>query len=411
MDFDDTRNQAAFRRSARSWLEAHAEPRAPGDPGPGNMPEAVDAADVAAAKAWQKKKAGAGWACIGWPVEYGGRGATPIEEVIWAEEEARFRTPPDLMIDGHRTCAPTVMAHGSSEQKQRWLPAMIFGEEIWCQLYSEPGAGSDLAVLRTAAVRDGDTWVVNGQKVWTSHAQYSDWGLLLARHDPGVPKHAGLTCFVVDMHALGVDVRPLRQITGGHGFNEVFLDDVRVPDDCRLGGVGEGWRVAITSLMNERSASLGDGGVDRVRDLLRFMKTVALENRPAIEDPALRERWADFHARARGVELTGKRTLTALSRGETPGPEMSLMKLVSGRLLQEVAHFAMDLTGTSGGLAGDALTSSGVDWAAQYLGAAGLRIAGGTDEVLRNIIAERVLDLPREVRADKDIAFKDIPAG
>ena len=323
MDFEDTPEQAAFRRSARSWLEANAERRAAGEPGPGDMPEAVEAGDVAAAKTWQKKKARAGWACIGWPVEYGGRGATPMEEVIWGQEEARFRTPPDLMIDGHRTCAPTLMAHGSPEQMQRWLPKLLSGEEIWCQLYSEPGAESDLGAIRTAAVRRGGTWTVNGQKVWTSHAHYSDWGLLLARHDPGAPKHAGLTCFIADMYDEGIDVRPLRQITGSHGFNEVFLDDVRISDDCRLGRVGEGWQVAITSLMNERSASLGDGGVERVRELLWFMKTIELENGLAINDRVLRERWADFHVRARGVELTGKRTLTALSRGATPGPTRS----------------------------------------------------------------------------------------
>jgi alkylation response protein AidB-like acyl-CoA dehydrogenase len=400
MDFNDTPEEAAFRAEARAWLEANDA-----------LGERVDDATLAAAQAWQKKKADAGWACIRWPAEYGGRGATPIQGVIWGQEEAKFRTPPNIFGIGHGMCGPTVMTHGTPEQQKKWLPKLLSGEEIWCQLFSEPSAGSDLAGLRMTAVRDGDDWIVNGQKIWTTGAQFCDWGILVTRHDPTLPKHAGLTYFVVDMHAPGIEVRPITQINGGQGFNEVFFTDVRIPDGNRLGEIGDGWRVAITTLMNERASIGGGGGGGGIGDLLRLAEEVEVDGAPAIEDRAVRERLASFYTRSKGVELTGRRTLSALSQGKTPGPEASLMKLVSGRLVQDISLYAMELLGTAGATIDEELTPHAGQWQERYLGIPGFRIAGGTDEVLRNIISERVLRLPPEMRMDKKIAYKDVPTG
>ena len=242
MDFQDSPQEAAFRAEARAWLEANAEPLPPG--GTSRFDGLPEQEGLAASKEWQQKKYDDGWACITWPKEHGGRGATFMEGVIWAQEEAKFDVPDGFLGIGHGTCAPAIMAHGTEEQKRRYLPKLASGEEIWCQLFSEPGAGSDLAGLRTRAERDGDEWVVNGQKVWNSGAHYADWGILVTRHDPTVPKHKGLTFFVVDMKSQGIEPRPIRQIPGTSEFNEVFLQNVRVPDHNRLGEVGAGWQVA-----------------------------------------------------------------------------------------------------------------------------------------------------------------------
>ena len=412
MDFNDTREEAAFRAKARTWLEANAERKQPDDPRRDALGERVSDEDIKVAQAWQKKKADAGWACIRWPLEYGGRGATPIQSVIWGQEEAQFRTPAPIFGIGHGMCGPTVMTHGTDEQKAQWLPKLLSGEEIWCQLFSEPSAGSDLAGLRTTAVRDGDNWIVNGQKTWTTGAQFCDWGILVTRHDATVPKHAGLTYFVVDMHAPGIEVRPIVQINGGTGFNEVFFTDVRIPDAYRLGEVGDGWRVAITTLMNERaSIGAGGGGGGGIGDLMRTAAELEIDGKSALEDRAVRENLASFYVRSKGVELTGRRTTSALSQGKTPGPEASLLKLVGGKLIQEMADYGMEIQGTAGGTLDAAFTPDGGSWQERYLGIPGLRIAGGTDEVLRNIIAERVLRLPPEVRMDKDVAYKDVPTG
>jgi alkylation response protein AidB-like acyl-CoA dehydrogenase len=411
MDFNDTPEEAAFRAEARAWLESNATRKNPDDKPPDLLGERTDANTVAEAKEWQKKKAGAGWACLTWPKEYGGRGATPIQSVIWRQEESKFRVPPDIFAIGVGMAGPTVLTHGSDAQKKRWIPKLVSGEEIWCQLFSEPGAGSDLAGLRTSAVRDGDEWVVNGQKIWTTGAQFSDWGILVARTDPNVAKHAGLSYFVVDMHSPGVDVRPITQINGGRGFNEVFFNDVRIPDENRLGKVGDGWRVAITTLMNERAAIGGGGGAGSVGELVRLARETALDGGPAIQNAGVRERLADFYVRSKGLQFTGNRTLTALSRGTTPGPEASLGKLIGGKLVQDMAAFGIELEGLAGSLDDDDFSPADGTWQDRYLGIPGIRIAGGTDEVLRNIIAERVLGLPPEQRMDKGIAFKDVPTG
>ncbi len=410
MDFNDTPEEAAFRAEARTWLEANAEPLAPGETN-GGSGERTTPEMVEEAQAWQKKKAEAGWACITWPEEFGGRGATPMQNVIWNEEQARFKTPVDVFGIGIGMCGPTILAHGTEEQKARWIPKLLSGEEIWCQLFSEPSAGSDLAGLRSTAVRDGDDWIVNGQKIWTTGAHFCDWGILVVRTDPTVAKHAGLSYYVVDMHAPGVEVRPITQINGGQGFNEVFFTDVRIPDDQRISEVGNGWAVAITTLMNERQ-SIGSGlGIGAIEDLVGLAGSIEVDGSPAIEDRQVREQIADYVVKARGLKYTSLRTLTALSQGRPPGPEASMGKLVGAVLQQQAASFAMELAGAGGALLDEENTPDEAAWQERYLALPGLRIAGGTDEILRNIIAERVLGLPPDARADKGIAFKDIPTG
>ena len=410
MDFNDTPEEAAFRTEARTWLNANAEPR-PEDDDADLLGEKLDDASVAWCKDWQKKKYDAGWAGLTWPKEYGGRGASAIENVIWKQEESKVHTPPEIYGIGLGMCGPTLMAHGTEEQKKRWLPDMLMGQEVWCQLFSEPAAGSDLAGLRSTAVRDGDDWVINGQKIWTTGAQICEWGILVVRSDPNAAKHAGLTYFVVNMKAPGVEIRPITQINGGQGFNEVFFTDVRIPDSDRIGEVGDGWRVAITTLMNERASIGGGGGAGNSTDLLRLAREVEINGRPAIEDPSIRQQIARFYIRAKGLQFTGNRTLTALSRGQTPGPESSLGKLVGGVLVQDMSEFGIELAGMAGMMNDETYSLDKAMWQERFLGIPGLRIAGGTDEILRNIIAERVLGLPPEVRLDKGVAFKDIPSG
>lgn len=411
MDFNDTPEEAAFRAEARKWLEANAEPRTADDPPPEALPEKVSQADIDVSKAWQRKKADAGWACLRWPKEYGGREASSIQSVIWRQEEGKFRTPDDVFGITHGMCGPTVMTHGTDKQKSDWLPGMLNGDKLWCQLFSEPAAGSDLAGLRTTAVRDGDDWIINGQKIWTTYAQFAEWGILVVRSDPDAPKHKGLTYFVIDMKSPGVEIRPINQINGGQGFNEVFFTDVRIPDSNRLDEIGNGWSVALTTLMNERASIGGGGGGNTVADLMDLAARVESDGVPAIDQTAVKEKLAHFVVRARGSKYTGLRTLTALSQGRTPGPESSLGKLVMAVLGQEMAAFGMELQGMSAGLNDTQASADEAQWQQRYLGFPGLRIAGGTDEVLRNIISERVLGLPPEIRVDKGIPFKDIPSG
>jgi acyl-CoA dehydrogenase len=400
MNFDDTVDEAAFRADCRAWLAATA-------PAHELRNASDDASLLAAARAWRAAKFDAGWACLTWPVAFGGRAAPAMHQVIFGQEEARFRVPPDVFLVGTALAAPTLMVHASGEQQTRFLPKLARGDEIWCQLFSEPGAGSDLAGLRTSAVRDGEDWVVNGQKIWTTGAHFADRGILLARSDPDAAKHAGLTFFALDMRTPGIEVRPIRDMSGRSDFNEVFLTDVRIPDTDRVSAPGTGWAVALTTLMNERVAlgTLGprtDG--TGFPDLLALAGRVEHGGRRALDDPAVRQRLADLWLRTRGIELTGYRTLTALSQGSTPGPEGSLGKLLGGVLRQETASFALELEGPEG-IAGAAA------WQQAYLWSAGMRIAGGTDEVLRNILAERVLDLPPEPRFDKNRPFRTLPTG
>jgi alkylation response protein AidB-like acyl-CoA dehydrogenase len=411
MDFNDTPEEARFRAEARAWLEANAELRDPNEPAPSIISQREDPESIQAAQEWQAKKYDANWACLTWPKEYGGRGARAIESVIWNQEEARFRVPPNIFGIGIGMAGPTLMAHGTEEQRSRWLPRMARGDDVWCQLFSEPDAGSDLAGLRMSARQEGDEWIVNGQKTWTTGAHYCKWGILVTRSDPNVSKHAGLTYFVVDMEAEGIDIRPIKQINGASHFNEVFFSDTRIPDAYRISEVGNGWRVAITTLMNERASIGGGGGRGGFRDLLNLARQAEVGGRPALEDASVRQRLADIYVQIKGLEYTGYRTLTALSRGKTPGPENSIGKLVGAPLGQQMASFAVDMQGAAGAVMGEETALQEGAWQEAYLSSPGLRIAGGTDEIMRNIIAERVLRLPPEIRVDKEIAFRDVPTG
>lgn len=405
MDFEDNVEQAAFRAEARTFLAAHWPERDPAERFEGD--EGWDAPDrLAASRRWQATKFEAGWATLTWPKEFGGRGLAAIEEIIFETEQRRFATPfTNSFMMGLGMLGPTLMAHGSAEQKARFIPPMARGDALWVQLFSEPSAGSDLAAVRTTATRDGEAWRIAGQKVWTSAAHVGDFGLCVTRTDPNVVKHDGLSVFIVDLRAAGVEIRPIKQVSGEEDFNEVYLNDVRVGDDCRVGPIGAGWKVVTTCLMNERVSldGLWTPGVDA---LIELAMQVEIDGRPAILDSAVAERIADYHVRLAGVERFGLRTVTAIARGATPGPEGSLTKLTLGRLGQEIAAFAVDLQGIAGAEL-DPLHR----FQQGYLKSPALRLAGGTDEILRNVLAERVLGLPREPRADAGIAFKDLRSG
>ena len=409
MNFDDTPQEAAFRAEARKWVETNA---------PKDLHDELSQSSlgrirlknrdmVEVGKAWQKKKADAGWACLSWPKEYGGRGASPIEKVIWQQEEGVYGKLTQPFQIGEGMCGPTVMAFGSEASKRERLPKLASGEEIWCQLFSEPAGGSDVAGLRTRAEKKGDNWIVSGQKIWTSGAHYSDWGLLITRTDPNVPKHKGLTMFFLDMKSPGVEVKPIKQANGMQEFNEVFFTDVTIPDSQRLGAVGDGWNVSLTTLMNER-ASIGARLATGLPEVFAYCADLMTDDGPAIDNPAVRSKLAEWAVKNNGLKYTSYRTMSALSKGERPGPENSIGKLVSGSMLQDIATFAMDLQGAAGALAGNDADVAG-QFQAMLMSSPSMRIAGGTDEILRNIIAERVLGLPGDIRVDKDVPFNKIP--
>ena len=401
MDFNDTPEEARFREEASAWLAEN-----------GPTDDAFRAlSPLEQAKVWQKRKYDAGWACIGWAPEFGGRGASAIEEVIWRQEESQYDLPANFFLIGQGMIGPTLMAWASDQDKARFLPPLASGEEVWCQLFSEPAGGSDLAALRTRAERDGDDWVINGQKIWTSGAHYSDYGVIVVRTDPTVPKHKGLSYFYVDMKAQGVEIKPIKQLTGDSDFNEVYFTDVRVSDSQRLGEVGQGWQVSLTTLMNERAAIGGSFGQMDVSLAMSVAAEVEIDGRPALDDAAVRARIADWYVQEAGLKYTGYRSLTALSRGALPGPENSIGKLVGAPKMQAMSSYLMDLLDASGAIADEALAAKAGIIQRAYMGAPGLRIAGGTDEIMANIIAERVLGLPQEPRLDKGIPFNEVPTG
>jgi acyl-CoA dehydrogenase len=390
MDFRDNTQEAALRSSARAFLEQHWSLRAPGSR-PSPYTNMDDREEVRAAKSWQTVKFENTWACPEWPCEFGGRGASPIEAVIFEDEERRFQTPPvTLFLIGHGMLGPTIIVHGTEGQKERFLKPMARGDDIWCQLFSEPSAGSDLAAVRTTSRRDGDGWRINGQKIWTSAAHVGSYAVCVTRSDPNLAKHKGLTCFIVDLKASGVNISPIRQMDGSADFNQVFLDDVHVSDDMRLGVEGGGWDVVVTCLTNERAALSSGLWTLGVEDLLRLVRSIELGGMPAVRDRSVAHRIADLHVKLRGVERTGLRSVTALSQGRPLGPEASISKLVLGRTGQEIASLAIDLQDMAG-LAHD----PELDFQLAYLRSPALRLAGGTDEILRNIIAERSLGMPR----------------
>ncbi|MBV1884042.1 MAG: acyl-CoA dehydrogenase family protein [Pseudomonadales bacterium] len=399
MDFNDTPEEAKFRAKAATWLSDNKLT--------GAEKEGLDI--IAQAKLWQKRKADAGWTCIRWPKKYGGRDASAMEQVIWGQEESKIKPPVSMLyMVGHGMGGPTMMTWATKEQKQKHIPRMASGEEIWCQLFSEPAGGSDLAALRTKAERDGDEWIVNGQKIWTSMAQHADFGILVLRTDPEVPKHKGLTYFYIDMKSPGIEIKPIRQMSGASGFNEVFFTNVRVPDSQRLGKVGQGWEVAITTLMNERASIGGGGSSAGFKTLMKLAEEVYINDEPAIKNQVVRSKLADWYVQEAGMKYTGLRSVTALSRGEAPGPESSISKLVAGPKTQDLSSFALDLMDQAGVVLTPGSREDNL-FQASYMSAPGFRIAGGTDEIMANIIAERVLGMPQEPRMDKGIPFSEVP--
>jgi alkylation response protein AidB-like acyl-CoA dehydrogenase len=401
VDFEESPDEAAFRADARAWLEQAADsPQALQIRAGG---QSLDRDWVERAKPWQAHLAEHGWAGITWPVDSGGRGASPAQAAIFAEESARVGLAANAFAVGIAMAGPTIIDHGTEAQRRRFLPPMLRGDEVWCQLFSEPGAGSDLAAVATRAVRDGDEWVVNGQKVWTSGAHFSDLGILLARTDPTRPKHQGITYFLVDMHAPGVEVRPLRQMTGASHFSEVFLTDVRIPHDRVLGEVDGGWRVAMTTLANERTMMGGGSSGPVATDLIELARELGVDR-----DPLVRQGLAASWSRAEIMRYLGFRSRTRASQGLPPGPEASVRKVFAAWNLKHNGELAMQIQGAAGMLLHDDVL---VDdrWQLSFLGAPSIRIAGGSDEIQRNVMGERVLGLPPEPRVDKDRPFRDLP--
>jgi acyl-CoA dehydrogenase len=365
---------------------------------------------LARAQQFRARRFDAGFGWITGPPEYGGRALPAPYQRTYDALEARYDVPSQaFFLIGLGMVAPTILAHGSDAAKERYLRALYRGDLVACQLFSEPAAGSDLASLQTRAERDGDEWVITGQKVWTSGAQYSDIGEIIARTDPDLPKHKGLTGFIVDMHAPGVEVRPLRQMTGGASFNEVFFTEVRVPDDHRLGDVNNGWAVALTTLMNERAAiGAGGSGAGAASGLL----TRAIEMSRALGvagDPLVRQRLADLVVHTRVAQYTNQRAMDRIRAGQTPGPELSIAKLAGTQLSVRMADFVSAVLGPK--LAADSGEWGTYAWAQLVLGTPGMRIAGGSDEVMRNIVGERVLGLPKDPGIDTTSPFRDLKVG
>jgi alkylation response protein AidB-like acyl-CoA dehydrogenase len=406
MDFNDSSEEAAFRAEARAWLEKTLGPPA------SRATMRTEGDVIAASKAYQAKKAAAGYAGLTWRKDVGGRELAPIFQVIFSQEEQKFQAPVSPFGIGLGMCIPTVIAFHSADKVKRYVGPALRGEEIWCQLFSEPSAGSDVAGLKTRAVKDGDDWIINGQKVWTSGAHYSDYGIVLVRTNPEKEKHKGLTMFVINMKAPGVEVRPIHQMSGGSNFNEVYFTDVRISDSERLGEVGNGWNVALVTLMNERLAVGGSAGPEygEILELARSTPSPSGKG-TLLQDQAFREKLASWYVSAEGYTLGKYRTMTALSKGQTPGPESSIGKILNANRMQDLANAAIEGEDHYGIISDADLAPMQGAFHNAYMWAPGLRIAGGTDEILRNIIAERVLGLPQDVRVDKGVAYKDLPTG
>jgi alkylation response protein AidB-like acyl-CoA dehydrogenase len=399
MDLRYSAEDLAFRAATRDWLEA-------------NVPR-TEPATLDERRAWHRRLYDAGYVGMGWPVEYGGRGASPLQQAIVADEMARAGAPAPINPLGIAIVGPTIIVHGTEAQRQRYLRKILAAEELWCQLYSEPNAGSDLASLRTRADDRGDHFVVNGQKIWTSGGLVADWGLLLARTDTGVAKHKGISCFLISMRQPGVEVRPLRQITGSAHFSEVFMTEARAEKSDLIGRLGQGWEIAQTTLSYER----GGSSLARVtryaaafRQLLRAARTLRRAGRPLLEDPAVRARLGRIYADLEVQRYAALRILSALQKGESPGPAASITKLSYSEfekryheLVQEIlGPWAQTMQSDVDGFT-DVDTSSGEPgtWATAYLWSRAGTIYAGSSEIQKNIIGERVLGLPKEARADR----------
>ena len=398
MDLNDTPEQAEYRTKVRAWLDEHR-----GEAPVLRGPDAIQDEDelVRAHRAWQRALAEAGFVGVTWPVEYGGQGLGPLEQVIVNQEISRAGVPGILDGIGVGMLGPTIIAHGTEEQKQRHLAPMLHADEVWCQMFSEPAAGSDLAGIQTRAKREeDDSWRLSGQKVWTTNAHIAAFGLLLARTDADLPKHKGLTMFIVPMDAEGVTVRPLRQITGEPEFNEVFFDDVRLEPGAEVGPVDGGWGVALTTLMFER-LTIGGGASSYGYSADRFADAIASDEEAA-NDPEVRRRLGELSTELLALRFTGYRLLTALQRGSVPGPEAALGKVTMVNAAIEAGELIADVLGP------DAFADR--DWSYMISWLPGLKSAGGTEEILRNTVGERVLGLPPEPRLDKGIPFSELRA-
>ena len=388
MDFSYSPAEERFRSELRTWLQTNP---------PGSEPENLDAW-IAYGKAWQRKLYEAGWCGVHWPKAYGGRGATVLEQIIFQEEMAQARTPLLINLAGLTMGGPVLIAHGTEEQKHRHLQSILAAEEIWCQGFSEPNAGSDLAALKTRAVLEGDSFVVNGQKVWTSFARYADWCMLLVRTDPDAPKHKGITFLLVDMHSPGVTVRPLKQISGEEDFNEVFFEDVRVPRANVIGAVNAGWDIAITTLMHERQTLTFSR---QLQSRVALKELIGLARRhppatPAAHQPLLRQKLAAAYIDSEAMKYTALRNLTNVLRGGIPGPEGSIEKLFWSEMYQRLLETALEVEGPYGQLLKTSpYALDDGKWPHLMLYSRGRTIAAGSSEIQRNIIAERVLGLPR----------------
>jgi alkylation response protein AidB-like acyl-CoA dehydrogenase len=393
MDFNFTPEDEAFRKEFRAWLDKNA-------PKDGKLAEADtfaedDDSDWGRRVAWCKRLNEGGWLGIDWPTEYGGRGASILQSIVYHQELGRARAPLPYIGSGLSLIGPTLMHWGTEEQKKRFIPKILSCEDIWCQGYSEPNSGSDLASLQTRAIEDGDDFVVNGQKIWTSSAQHADWIFLLVRTDVDAPKHKGISYLLVDMHSPGITVRPLVQMTGAKGFNEVFFDDVRVPKKNIVGEKNQGWQVAITTLMFERRGA-GGPGIGQIRELVKLAKQVKRGDGTAWDDASVRQKIAEFFCEGEALKYTGYRQLTRRLKGLPPGPEGSMMKLVSTELNMKVAMFAMELLGTYSQIEHKApFAIDKGKWSFRMLAARGGTIAAGTNQIQHNIIGERVLGLPK----------------
>lgn len=396
MDLSFTAEEEAFRQQVRQWLAEHLPAHRGGASLRG---EAVaDREQFELTRAWHRELHAGGWVGIHWPREYGGRGATLIEQAIFQQEMTRARANTGVNQIGIGFIGATIMRWGTEEQKRRYLPPMLAADEIWAQGFSEPDAGSDIASLRTSAREEGDCFVVNGQKVWTSGAQFSDWIELLVRTDPDVPKHEGISCLIVDMHSPGITVRPLRQITGDESFSEVFFEEVRVPKANLLGEKNKGWMVAITTLMNERVALGGGVAVhDRLLEqIVDLARRVRRNGRPVAEDHSVRQEIARFATEMKATQFSGYRRLTRQLRGEPAGPDGSAGKLATSELALRMLRFAYELLGPYAVLIETSPWRLGRgQWARNALGARAATIAGGTSEIQKNILAIRTLRLPR----------------
>ncbi len=396
MDLTYSPEERAFQREVRAWLKANVPKKDKAD----NPLESADKARIARAKAWQRKLYDAGYVAMRWPKEYGGQGADVMRQTIVNEEMVRARAPQLIGGMGIQMVGPTLIGHGTEEQRRRFLPKILTADEIWCQGYSEPGSGSDLASLRTRAEIVGDEFLINGQKIWTSNAQHADWMFCLVRTDPDAPKHRGISYVLIDMRSPGVTVRPLVQMTGDPGFNEVFFEDVRVPRANLVGQLHDGWTVANSTLLHERNMLASTTRTQQILDnLLRLARTQQRNGKPASKDPIIRQRLADLAIKVETMKLESYRQLTDALRKRPPGINASVNKLVTCEINHQLARAAIELMGDYGWLGKkDARVRDAGVWPNDYMFALGLIIGGGTAQVQKNIIAERGLGLPREPR-------------